>query len=333
MSLANLIRDRKNQHEEGRLCPNLDIRLPCFKHGYNRAKRLYPRGTLGIELEVEGKSLPMERDLLNLQTKKTQRTWNVIDDGSLRDGQEYVLSGPVFLDELDFMLEGLFDLFEKKAKVQNSNRCSTHVHVNCSRYKVNQVTSILCFWWAYQEAFINWWGEERKNNHFCLNTRAEHFSINSWLNYLSLGIVPTENYRNTLKYVALNYLPLFYQGSLEFRCGGPPNDREKVFIWAVICASLVRFAASDAFEDPRNLVYAFSEEGPDGLLRAIVKETPAAYASQVSQVLEEQIIAQPGFNQTCYENLRDAQPVIYAVNWAKYLEQIKETPIPRPFNQ
>ena len=121
-------------------------------------------GDVGIEFELEGSSLLTAGYFDGLTGSKSRAVWLAKRDGSLRNGgMEYVVSEPIYYDEITPMVEGFFERFEKHptSKIKNTNRCSTHVHVNVSSFKVNELTSAIALWLTLEEALIAWCGEER----------------------------------------------------------------------------------------------------------------------------------------------------------------------------
>lgn len=105
--------------------------------------------------------------------------WNIHNDGSLRSpdgitpgGREYVLASPAPREEVRPLLDQLFKTFDDTgARIILSNRTSTHVHINISDLKINQIVSFMVLWNVFEEALVNWCGEERVGNLFCLRTK------------------------------------------------------------------------------------------------------------------------------------------------------------------
>lgn len=310
-------------HNDAVIIPGYELHVPCFQGDFNTA------GDVGLELEVEGRNLPPGPVLADIRVSNNA-VWLAINDGSLRGGIEYVTSTPIKTSDIRKMIGGLFRHFETypRCTVQNSNRCSTHVHVNAGDLKVNQVTSAIVLWCTFQTAFIKWHGITRQQNHFCLSSRDEDSMVEAWLDYLRNGRAPTRGNRPNIKYTALNVLPLFTQGSLEFRAGGPPDNEDKLVWWAKICNAIVRYAAEN-FSNPLSLGYALSEVGPEALLRDVLEFAKLGPTS-TDRVFQE-LTADGQLAIDAMRDFRDVQVLIYSFPWDLLIEKINATPVPNPF--
>ncbi len=322
MPFADILREQPNKNTF-ELAPGNMINLPCWGGGK-------VDGDVGIELEIEGENLPGFANLGGVVSPDLQRTWHAKPDGSLRGGLEYVLSGPVKTTEVRYMVKGLFDKFKDiGSQLNNSNRCSTHVHVNVSDLKINQLTSVIALWCTLQSAFIPWHGEQRVVNHFCLSARDEESMLDAWLDYLRLGSPPGAGRRDGIKYTALNILPIFTQGSVEFRCGGAPDDEDKVVWWAKLCNAIVRYAA-DNYKNPMDFGYAISEQGPEEILRRVVEAANLGPLT-TERVLSELLPRDNTFHYDAMSDFRDVQPLLYTIPWDSLMDEINKENIPNPF--
>lgn len=284
-------------------------------------------GDVGLELEVEGRDLPSGLSIVDIRGAETGATWRSIADGSLRgESCEYVLSTPCKTSELRAMVGGLFDKFKKHdTRLNNSNRCSTHVHVNVQDLKLNQITSVLCLWSTFSSAFIRWCGEDRVSNHFCLSTVEEDAVMDAWEMFLTNGRWPTDG---NLKYSALNVLPILSLGSLEFRCGAAPDEADKVVYWAKICNAIVRYAA-ETYPNPMQLSYAMSELGPRNILKEVLEF--ANLGPRTTESIFEEICAQTDVAAEAFAGFRIAQPLIAEPDWEGNMEEINREFVPSPF--
>jgi Putative amidoligase enzyme len=322
----DVLREQNKKKNEFVLCPGRDLNRPCY---YRRQEEIV--GDVGLELEIEGNGLPTDPVLAGIVSPSTKRQWLSIQDGSLRNGgREYVLSGPIKTTELRHMIDGLYERIRANGgRVDNSNRCSTHVHVNVSDLKVNQLTSVLALWITFQTCLTAWNGVERVTNHFCLSTRDEESMLEAWQDFLTTGAHPERGYRDNVKYTALNILPIWFQGSLEFRVGGPPDDPDKVVYWAKICNAIVRYAA-EHYANPLDYGHALSEQGPEGVLRSVLEF--ANLGPITTKRIYEELTASETFHVDCMEDFRDAQFMLYAFPWAQLMDQINQEFVPNPFN-
>ena len=320
MPFADILRNQPDR--EFTLCPGANINTPCWQG-------LPVTGHVGIELEVEGNNLPGAGNLMGVVDPQLNRVWLVKPDGSLRGGLEYVLSGPVETASLRHMVNGLFEQFRRPGcTINNSNRCSTHVHVNVSNLKVNEITSVIALWCTLQSAFIRWHGEQRVANHFCLSSRDEESMLEAWLEYLRQGMIPGQGRRDGIKYTALNILPIFTQGSVEFRCGGAPDSEDKIVWWAKICNAIVRYAAEN-YKNPVEFGYAISEQGPETILRRVLE------LANLGPITTDKIYAEltedGNFFYDAMSDFRDIQPLLYSIPWDSLMDEINKENVPNPF--
>lgn len=326
MPIMDVLREQNKNDKGFVLCPGRYINQPCYQRGE------VVKGDVGLELEIEGNNLPTDPILAGVVSPSTKRQWSSILDGSLRGGgREFVLTGPINTSEIRHMVDGLYtSIRANRGVVDNSNRCSTHVHVNVSDLKVNQITSALALWITFQTCFTRWHGIEREINHFCLTTRDEESMLEAWNDYLTNGAYPERGYRDNVKYTALNIIPIWSQGSLEFRVGGPPNDPDKVVYWAKICNAIVRYAAEN-YQNPLDYGYAISEQGPEGILRAVLEY--ANLGNITTNRIYEALTANEAFHVECMEDFRDCQFMLYNFPWNDLLEKINEVYVPNPFEK
>lgn len=284
------------------------------------------KGHIGLELEVEGRNLPSQGSLESIVSSTLSRTWQAKRDGSLRgpEALEYVLDSPIFLGEVDGMVSGLWEKFQLNNTVlENSNRCSTHVHININGKKINELTSIIGLWMTFEEVLINWCGENRIRNHHCLSSKDCNSVINAWRGLLHTG---NTRFNDGLKYSALNILTIFSFGSLEFRCGMAPNNPKQVASWAKFLYNFVEYA-SNTYKNPQTIANDLSERGALQILQEICE------TSQDLQFFKEVIEGVEGsFDQICMEGFRNAQPFILGFPWNEWLPEIEKQYIPDPFS-
>ena len=326
MPVLDALREQNDVNKEFTLCPGHNINVPC----YRGARR--PLGDVGLELEIEGRNLPTDAILAGISSSKLNRNWLSIVDGSLRNGgREFVLDGPIYTSELRQMVDGLYERIAlNRGVVDNTNRCSTHVHVNVSDLKVNQINSAIMLWVTFQTCLIRWQGIERVANHFCLSTRDEESMLEAWADYLMNGRYPERGYRDNVKYTALNIIPIWTQGSLEFRVGGPPDNPDKVVWWAKICNAIVRYAAEN-YQNPYDYGHALSEQGPEGVLRAVLEF--ANLGPVTTENIFKELTSNQDFANECMEDFRDAQFLLYQFPWPDLLPEINKEHVPNPFGE
>ena len=118
----------------------------------------------GVECEVEGRKLPTV----------VSEEWRVEQDGSLRDGLEYVFEGPLKPAAAKKALETLFKTFkERKTVLDYSFRTSTHVHANVRDMEVKHVLNAVFLYILVEDLFTNFCAENRRGNRLPLRFSAQ----------------------------------------------------------------------------------------------------------------------------------------------------------------
>lgn len=209
---------------------------------------------LGIECETEGKRLPVVAG----------RYWRTEEDGSLRNGLEYV-SQPLKPVEVKAAVASLQEqITSAGGKTEYSFRCSTHVHVNVQDLTDQQLICMIFLYMMYENVFMNYVADVRIGNRFCLRFQdaqyltAEVGEFISNNNRVSLSHAMAGLRQDRLKYAALNLYTLNKYGTLEFRalegCGSP----ERITKWI---QALVRLRSTAMkWNNPAKLYEAFIED-------------------------------------------------------------------------
>lgn len=276
---------------------------------------------LGIEIELEGTDLPTTGYLENIVSKSGAR-WEAKADGSLRGGLEYTLIKPCREEEVEGLVQGLFDVFKaRKTALVPSNRCSIHVHYNVGGLKVNSITSIIALWTIFEEPLLRWWGQERYRNHFCLSSKDEESSIKAWTRFLKEGYLPEEE---ALRYTALNLVAIRKYGSVEFRGGGVVPTASVAVNWSRFLFRLCEYA-KNTYQNPQHLAYDLSERNPEGILEDICGEEFREFFSEVIKTV-------PDFRRCCLESFYNIQPIILGFPWDEWLPEIEKQYVPNPFS-
>lgn len=295
--------------------------IPDQKLNQPVAPRVYT-GSVGIEIELEGTNLP-NAGYLDTVLSPSGVSWLVKNDGSLRGGLEYVLSAPCPQEEVNYLVNSLYEVFTaRRTTLTPSNRCSIHVHYNVGGLKVNAITSIIALWTVFEEPLLRWWGDARYKNHFCLSSKDEGSNVEAWSTYLHTGSLPDER---GLRYTALNLVAIRKYGSVEFRGGGAVNDPHTAITWARFLHRLCEYAKA-TYQNPHQLAYDLSERGADRILEDICGE-------EFNHFFREVLVTVPDFNRCCTESFHNIQPVIFGFPWEAWLPEIEKEYIPNPFEK
>jgi len=283
------------------------------------------KGDVGLELEVEGTRLPGEALISEFSSSKLGRRWTVHPDGSLRNGGlEYVLDQPCLEEEVPEMVEALFKIFDvNKTKLDLTQRTSTHVHINVSSMRANTLTSYLVLWYIFEEALINWCGESRAGNLFCLRGKDSSFISEQWSSALQNG---SFKFPNDYKYSSLNLGAFSRFGSFEFRALRGCESPRLVIEWTKLLMAL-RKEAETIYDNPSRIVEVMSAESPDMMFRNFCdKYDLTDFCDEVLSLPEN-----ADFNKMCWNGFRGIQKIIYEVNWDKIIDKCREKYVPNPF--
>ena len=215
-------------------------------------------GDIGIEVECEGANL----------VRVEGGGWHTEDDGSLRPAGgfptlkcEWVLDTPVPLDDVKNKLLFLAKK-QDKATLKFGFRTSVHVHVNCQELTYYQLLNMIYIYFLYEEPLINFCGEGRKANRFCLRLRDAEGQLDAINRLIALGEIGLHKLqRDRTRYSALNLEALPKYGSLEFRGMRGTLDVPVLMSWVNMCHS-IREAAKQ-YEDVSAVHDAFVKLGPE----------------------------------------------------------------------
>lgn len=268
------------------------------------------KGVVGIEIEVEGKKLPVE---------KIPSQWRYEKDGSLRgeENAEYVLAHPIQFNEVDQALEDLWNLFRMKGShLDESNRTSVHVHLNVQDFHLNRLTSLMAMYFVLEEVLTEWCGEHRVGNLFCLRAKDAPAIITQIRRFVASNMqTPLKDHHH---YAGLNTNAIHKFGSLEFRALRGVSDPDVIRQWVGILQRLYELSAE--YPDPRALCDLFSCEGPTNFFDNMLGEYSGSVRKAVSMT-EDQI------RDSMYEGIRLAQDICYARDWTVYTP-VEYTPDP-----
>lgn len=222
-------------------------------------------GDFGIEIEVEGAKLPGA-------LVKGAGLWKIVDDGSLRgrfpdQRAEYVLINPVQHKSVKQALEALSsDL--AKSELDFSFRTSCHVHVNVQELTDVQLQNFVYAYLLLEEILVNYCGEERVNNRFCLRFRDAEGLYETLYDLFSNGVKSLARVNgDQVRYAALNLHAVRKYGSLEFRSMRGTLEVDVLTTWI------------DALNALRN--YAMKVENPTKIFDEFNKLSRKAFVTRV----------------------------------------------------
>lgn len=272
------------------------------------------KGEVGIEIEVEGTNIPKFDDI--------PTPWKYKEDHSLRgvDNAEYVLKGPIEFSMVPDALDRLWKVFrEFNTKFDDSNRTSVHVHLNCQRFFIPRVATLMALYIVLEEVLTEWCGDHRVGNLFCLRSKdapaivssISHFMKNNGNYSLSDG----------LHYAGMSAYSLRKFGSLEFRSLRGVSDPKIIQEWIDILHRL--YTLSGEMKDPREVCHMFSSSGPLAFFENILGDMAMTVLNRV-EMNQDQV------RSSMYEGVRLAQDLCYATDWSQFqCIELKKDPFGR----
>ncbi len=247
---------------------------------------------VGIEIEVEGRSLPAN----------PFKGWTTHTDGSLRgESMEYVFNGPATRDDVPVRLDRFRKrLAETGAVVDQSYRTSVHVHLNAQDMVIKNIYSQILLYTVFEDILASFCGNERVGNLFCLRAKDAEYYIDRLLRSIRDDNIILLNDQN-IRYSAVNSMALFVHGTLEFRSFRGTVDTDLIQEWVNLLLA-IKDAATGVFENPISIVQDFSARGPDEFARMVFSR--------------EQIEKFPrGWQDNIMEGVRLIQHVAHACDW------------------
>lgn len=183
----------------------------------------------GIELELEG-----------VRNAKNIPLWGIHEDGSLRDGMEYVLSEPLGGANLTTALDNFYNA---NLKYKDSERASTHIHINMTDASVDTLRTMVAIMYVIEGPLYSVVGEARKWAGYSMSlaemepSRMTHILQATQPVYIVSGI---NTGRNTDRYYGFNVASIRKHGTVEFRYypGGP--SREELESWLDLAQAVKR---------------------------------------------------------------------------------------------
>jgi len=227
-------------------------------------------GDFGIEIEVEGDNLVPLNDMY----------WRSERDGSLRGGLEYIFVKPVGLKHVPALLKHLVKHFDaNKSKLDFSFRTSVHVHLNMQHYTYDQLLNTIYTYILLEEPLMNFCGEDRKANRFCLRLADAEGAMEVFTMLFSNGEqsifkIPADK----MRYAAINIESLNKYGSLEFRAMQGNLDVERITTWCKCIEKIRAFACK--FESPSEIYNFYVEKEAEQFFNEVLQEVAPKFTGE-----------------------------------------------------
>lgn len=266
------------------------------------------KGEIGLEIECEGNKFP-KADTYNYGSEANlPKHWLYHKDGSLRgnDNAEYVIKGTIKFSEAEKHLKALWKALDTYGtKLDDSNRTSVHVHLNCQMFHANRLASLMCMYIAVEELLTAWCGEHRVGNLFCLRAVDAPGIVETLCRYFRTygGMTIPDG----IHYAGMNAQSLQKYGSLEFRSLRGCSDYETILKWVGILQHLYEKSAD--IKDPRDVIAAFSYEGPLAFIDTILGEKALTVINEIGYNAEQ-------VQDALFRGIRLAQDLAYCLDWS-----------------
>lgn len=260
----------------------------------------------GLEIEMEG--LP-EGGLVFPPVAG----WAVHNDGSLRNGIEFVSAGPRTVEQLTGDIATLAQTFRGLDFTPVfSYRTSLHVHANCRDLTWIQIANLWAIYTIFEIPLMEMGGEERIGNVHCQSTADCHEVVERFKQCFDDKPVKSKVYGDQAfdfnrhigrltnrdrRYASFNFASLPNFGTVEFRSHRGTMDAATVIGWVQTILAMKN--AARVYPDPQWVVQDFSSKGPQGFAEHIFG--PDHFVTQNADK----------FSQDAWEGLRLAQEVAF----------------------
>ena len=194
------------------------------------------------------------------------RDWHKEEDGSLGImGIEYVMDQPRSVNDTHEQIDDLYNAFEKNKEIyiKDLDKAGIHVHINVQDYNCTELFTFACAYLMVEKVLVQWCGEGRVGNHFCLRlSDAEKllFQMLEATQNKDLYHLNTQD----IRYASMNFLSVFKYGSLEFRAMRTPETQKAVHQWVDMLFEIKENAKK--FASPLEIIDAMSGQGDKAFL-------------------------------------------------------------------
>jgi hypothetical protein len=217
---------------------DVQVQPPVLPIPYYPSRRL-----LGIELEYDAAGAAFHKPTVPVG-------WVSKPDGSIHNGEEYVLEPPLPVIEAKEIID-VFSQEVTRAKMHVSKAGGYHIHVQAHDYSLDDATRLVQIYWRYQAHIDLLVAPSRRSGH---NTQTSVYDE---------GVKPTKEFlvdmfqlnnpapsrpdaKLTRQKMVINLAMLrcrrAVERSIEFRQPSPSKKLVNIYGWAVLAVGLVEFA-------------------------------------------------------------------------------------------
>ena len=172
------------------------------------------------------------------------------EDHSLRNNGRELVTQPMTISVLKFCLEQFFER-SKVTEFNYSERCSVHVHANCRDLSLDQVSVVALLYQVFEVLLFQFIGADRNKNIFCVPWYETTLTYNV-INNLKSG--DHHGLKKWQKYTALNLLPLYRYGTVEFRHMAGTNNLKFIIDWCNLIGCLFAYAKEHTLEQTKEWI-------------------------------------------------------------------------------
>jgi len=168
----------------------------------------------------------------------------VTKDDSLRNYGKEFITAPMTYSHLAFVLKTFFNK-AKLTEINYSDRTSVHVHANVQDLTCKQVASIFLLYATFEKLLYAFAGGDRDKNIFCVPWSETNITNNLVTAFAEDNINKVKKWQ---KYTGLNILPIFKQGTIEFRHLPGTCDLQKILLWCRLIGAMFSYARNNEFD-------------------------------------------------------------------------------------
>lgn len=188
---------------------------------------------VGVEIEVEGN--------VTNRFGKPFMYWNEVEDGSLRNGREFVTNGEGLAGADLVAAINEITAYLRTKDIVFSDRCSVHVHMDARKLTRQQVFNMAVLYAYFEELLMFVGGEWRSSNIFC-----QSFARSNLANSITALIESDSSTANTAsrigRYSSFNINSLSKHGTIEIRCHEGTSSKKRLLNWINMLLQLRAYA-------------------------------------------------------------------------------------------
>ena len=263
-------------------------------------------GLFGIEVEVESNTH------LNMLTDFHSNYWMRVDEGSVRNGTEYIFQRPLNTKDKDAALTELYTYLKTVPNLDwNSKRTSVHVHINMLKNTPLDVYKYLTAYGLLEEVMLAFCTEGREGNLFCLSMNNAEFLVEALRDDItSYSTLANLVHGDNLRYSSVNVSSIGKFGSVEFRTLQGGASQQDVKLWSDQLAKIKSGAMT--FEHPQAIMDFYFLASPNTFLDVFCT---SRFKTRLKKI--------KGWQSKLEENLGIITHFAYAVDWKVWMARIE----------